>query len=93
MINIQPYLQRLELCKEWLFHKIDGTLPLKHDQSGTMVAINIGAVPKMSWDEVIRTWEQTGVMFYRDDPFENMRPVTFEEYCEFKIIINGRYTT
>jgi hypothetical protein len=87
LIDVTPYQQRLELCKEWMYNKIDGILPLKHEQSGTMVAINIGVVPKMSWEEVLRLWGQTGIIVYRHDPFEKLRPVTFEEYCELKQLI------
>jgi len=87
MINVLLYLQRLKLAEEWVCHKIDGTLPLIDFSSSKEKAyqIDLSAMPMLSWDKVIDIYDQTGVMFWQQ-PI-NMRPVTFEEYCEFKQFI------
>jgi len=81
MINIALYQHRLELANEWMCHNIDGTLPL----IGVLdrkILINIDAVPKISWEDIVRIYDQTGIMFHDPNPSHNMHPVSFEEYCE-----------
>lgn len=85
MIDITPYQLRLELCKEWFCHKIDGTLPLIDFNYSEEKAyrIDLSVVPELSWDKVMDIYNQTGFMFWREAT--NMRQVTFEEYCKYKI--------
>jgi hypothetical protein len=84
LIDVIPYQRKLELANEWVCHKIDGTLPLI-GASGRGIFIDMDAIPKnkMSWDEIVRIYDQTGVMFFDSNPDRmNMHPVSFEEYCE-----------
>lgn len=41
-------------------------------------------------EQIMRIWQQTGVMFYTSYPeiTETLRPPTFEEYCKDKQINN-----
>lgn len=89
MINIEPYQNRLKLCYEWICHKIDGTLPLIGDKEKQPFYIDIGAIPKVSWEEAVRIYEQTGVLFWNANVPNNMHPASFEEYCEFNIKIKN----
>jgi hypothetical protein len=85
MIDITPYQERLQLCKEWLHLKIDGILPLIGDAGNEKLFIDIGCIPKVSWDEAIRLYEQTGNMFWNSNVPNNMHPASFEEYCNYKL--------
>lgn len=82
MIDITEYQQKLEWCYEWMAHKIDGSLPWVSDRSTNEPLIDITVVPNVSHEDVIRIFEQTGVMFWsarRND----MHPASFEEYCKY----------
>lgn len=84
MIDISPYQERLQLRKEWLHLMIDGALPLASSRGGEGVFIDIGVVPKLSWDEVIRMYDQTGVLYWNSNASLDLRPVSFDEYCKLK---------
>lgn len=71
-----------------MFHKIDGTLPLTGNKGTELFMIDIGAIPKVSWEKAIEIYDQTGVLFWNSDVPNNMHPVSFEEYCEYKELFN-----
>lgn len=82
MIDISPYQYRLEMLKEWMANKIDGTLPFTFNKSNDFW-IDISCVPEIAWQDAIRIYEQTGVLFYSKKPDHGgMRPVEFHEYLE-----------
>lgn len=85
MIDISPYQERLLLCKEWLHLKIDGTLPLIGGAENEKVFIDIECVPKVSWEEAIRLYDQTGILFWNPNVPNNMHPASFDEYCMLRI--------
>lgn len=86
MIDISLYQRKLELAKEWLFHKIDGTLPMIGYNETMSFVIDVGCIPKISWDEAISIYEQTGVLFLNAKVPNSTHPATFEEYCEYSLI-------
>lgn len=79
MINIDPYLQRLEWLKEWIVGIIDGDV--------FPVLMDISAIPiKTDIEEIMRIYRQTGVLFYRGFFECKSTPLfaNFDEYCNYK---------
>lgn len=85
MIDISSYQQRLELAKEWMFHKIDGTLPMIGNKGVVLFIVDIGYPPRVSWEEAMIAYEQCGVLYWNSNIPSDMRPVTIEEYCEYNL--------
>lgn len=80
MIDISPYMQRLEWLKEWMAGIIDSRIfPIK---------INLMAIPvsEIDMSEVIRIYRQTGVLYLRTnhDAEPTVAYTTFDEYCNYK---------
>lgn len=88
MIDISLYQRRLELAKQYIGHKIDGTLPLIGGNKTEPFVIDIGCIPQVAWEEAIKIYDQTGLLFWNSNVPNDVRQVTFEEYCEhFNLII------
>lgn len=80
MINVTPYIDKLELLKEWLFYKID-------DRRFSF-QINFGAISHFTAEDLIRMYNETGVLFYRGDGHKEQPTVTmvpFEEFYKLRI--------
>lgn len=77
MINIQPYLDKLDRLKEYMDGYID---------SGNGIWINIEALsPDFTLEEIIDIWDKTGCIMYSRHVDENCEPprkITFEEYLQ-----------
>lgn len=80
MIDVSEFEFKLTLLRQYMFAKIDGHVPQKKHCSFLR---DIGAVPELPWEEVIRIYNQTGILFYRED--DNLCDVTFDEYCTYKM--------
>lgn len=83
MINIQLYQQRLEWLKEWMDGKIFGTLP----ENMMHVAIEVECVPKLSIEQIMVIYNQTGTIFFtttKPEMVTTYRVMNFEEYCKHK---------
>lgn len=79
MIDVSPYIDKLEALKEYMAAVIDGRV------SGW--GINIEAIPRLlSIDEIFKVWHETGVLFYRGD--ESITPevktISFDEWYNSK---------
>lgn len=80
MIDITPYQERLQWLKEWVEGRIDGII-------SPPIWVDIDAIGfKLSIDQVLKIWNQTGVIYYRKDDVINHGavPISFEEYCKYK---------
>lgn len=79
MIDITPYQERLEWLKEWMEMKIFGRLP------NTMMVVTMETYMAYPPEELMRIYQQTGVMYYREPSISSQcRQPTFEEYCQYK---------
>lgn len=80
-IDVQPFIDKLEVLKEYMVHKIDGEMDL--------CKINFVAIPVMPVSEVIRIFNETGVLVTRT--YDNQSVITiksFEEFYQQKIKTN-----
>lgn len=83
MIDITPFQQRLNLLKCWLSDRIDGIISPPIWEDTRCVSFNYTV------DEVLRIYEQVGVMVFEDDVINNPAlPFSFEEYCKYKSELN-----
>jgi hypothetical protein len=79
MIYIQPYIDKLEALKEYMFMKIDG--------KGKALWINLDAMESFTPKELFDIWNETGWLLSstKRDPFLSPpRELTFEEYYQEK---------
>lgn len=77
MINVQPYINKLEVLKEWIALKIS-------NPTGSFW-IDINAIPvKSSIEQIMRIYEQTGIIFAHSEPMPEpiYKDITFEEYFQ-----------
>lgn len=77
MIDVSPFLQRLEWLKEWMAGVIDGRIFPFH--------FNLSGLVEYNPSDIIRVYMQTGVLYQRTEPIEP-QPIhmTFDEYCNYK---------
>ena len=77
-IDIQPYLDKLDLLKEYMCLKIDG--------KGKVFMVNTDAIPyRMPTKELLRIWDETGLLFCTsidNDNYEPPKEITFEEFYQ-----------
>ena len=77
MIDIQPFLKKLDKLQEYMLMKIDG--------KGSYVTIDWEWMPKISLEAMLLIWEETGYMMY-SKPEMHLQPtcrkLTFEEWLE-----------
>jgi len=57
MIDVQPYIDKLELLKKYLSESIDGRLGF--------IWIDQEALPKMRLEEIMHLWDCTGILLFR----------------------------
>lgn len=90
MIDVSLYLRRLEIAKEWMCHKIDGTLPMVTNKKIDPIVFDVinTAInaPELSFEKVMSLYNQTGVLFWREPV--DMHYVSIEEYFEYRKIFN-----
>ncbi len=81
MINVSPFIQRLEWLKEWLGKRIDGEI-------SPPIWVNVDALPHKfdySVDAVMKIFNECGVLYIRNEIVHHpMCPFSFEEYCNYK---------
>lgn len=80
MINIAPYINKLEILKEYM--------DLKIDNIGKSFWIDIDSIPHMNPDYFIQLWTETGMIFYNGNPPpEPPRKLSsnFEEFYQRRI--------
>jgi hypothetical protein len=78
MIDIQPYLDKLDKLREYMFLRIDG--------KGKVFSINIDAIPiHHTPEEIIQLYYQTGFLLgtsIYNDSYQQPREITFDEWLE-----------
>lgn len=79
MIDIQPYIDKLELLKEWLFASIDSNF--------NTFWVDITAIPqRLDISDVLFVWQQTGMMYFKHEDYPSVvRQLSFDEWYELKI--------
>lgn len=75
-INIQPYLDKLELLKEYMFLKIDGRWDVSE--------FNYGALPVLHSSEILRIFNETGNLMYTPNFNPQVKVLSFEEFLQKK---------
>lgn len=78
MINVQPYIDKLEVLKEYM--------NLSIDRSGMRVWLRLEAMPTLSIDQILNFFWETGVALYSKDKevVSETKTLSFEEYLESK---------
>jgi hypothetical protein len=59
MIDVSPYINKLEVLKEYMALRIDRP---------RMWLLDMGSLPWLSWEEVMRIYDQTGFYYYNSQP-------------------------
>lgn len=79
MINIQPYLDKLQRLNQYIALRIDDRLPTMIDYS---ISIEMAYNPALPPDTILQIYQATGSLYYRGDyqHSQHMRPMTFEEW-------------
>lgn len=75
MIDVQPYIDKLDKLREYMFMRIDGRM--------NTFWINIDAIPKYTPKDLIELFNATGMMLYNGS--EQPPPpekLTFENWLE-----------
>ena len=72
MINIQPYIDKLDKLKEY----INGCI----DNYGAFMTINFEAIPSMPVEDIIRTFFETGIVFLKSGQETPISKISFEEW-------------
>ncbi len=75
MINVQPYLDKLEVFKEWIEFRIFNP--------GSQFWINVDAIPVPNTiEQVFRIYNETGILFFHSEPLPEpiYKELSFEEY-------------
>lgn len=91
MINIDIYIEKLDILKDYIFAGIDNT--------GTMVWIDLSALPvAFDLDKWIEIYQQTGYLVLNKEPeYPVSKKLSFEEYYNYiihdKIISNEQANT
>ncbi len=78
MINIQPFIDKLELLKEYM--------NLVIDDHRRQFKVNIGALPHLYPDDVLKMFFETGYLYFRSDcnPEPTLTLVSFEEFYKYR---------
>lgn len=74
MINIQPYLTKLDKLKEF----INGSIYF----NPISIYIDIESIPKLPIDEIIKIWNQTGIISFGKGEEAKPTKITFEEWYQ-----------
>lgn len=79
MIDVSPYIQKMEWLKEWIEKRIDGKV-------SPPIYVNMDGIKfKHTVEAVMRIYRECGVLFSRDEIVHNpMLPFSFDEYCNYK---------
>jgi hypothetical protein len=80
MINVQPYIDKLEALKRFISLSVDDKLPVTFVDYE--ISIEMAYNPALRRNDIIAMYNQTGTFYYRGDyqHTETMRPPTFEEW-------------
>lgn len=79
-IDVQPFIDKLEVLKEYMCLKIDGI--------GSGIWINLDAMSAFTPKEIFEIWQQTGWMMYtspKPSDYPEPKELTFEEFYKQKI--------
>lgn len=74
MININPYIEKLELLKEYIGIKIDSW--------GKIVTMNYDFISSLRPEDIIELYYQTGIIMYRGDAQPEVKTFSFIEWLE-----------
>lgn len=78
MIDVQPFLDKLDRLKEYMELRIDG--------KGKVFSINIDAIPnQITTEQIIKLYYQTGWLFgtnIYNDNYQQPRELSFDEWLE-----------
>lgn len=84
MIDVTPFIEKLDRLREYMGHKIDGRRYI--------FKLNLWAIPRYRPDEIIKMFHETGYLFYtsdgKDEPTLTM--VSFEEFYQQSIKKNNQ---
>jgi len=73
MIDVQPYIDKLEKLKEYM--------ALVIDNRGSCISFNTDVFSSLRPNDIIDLYLQTGIMFYRDGYQQSkVKKLTFEEW-------------
>ena len=76
-IDVKPFIDKLEVLKEYICLKIDG--------KGKVWMIDIGCIPWYNPQELIDIYFQTGVLLTsNNESFTPPQEITFEEFYQNK---------
>jgi hypothetical protein len=81
MIDIQPYIYKLEMLKAYMNEIIDW------GSKGFWIDIN--AIPRMNPDKFLQLYAETGMIFYDGNPPPSPIPITFEQWLKLKTNSNA----
>ena len=77
MIDVQPYIDKLELLKEYMAKRIDAI--------GEYGWTDIGWLPIMTASKVVQLYHETGILYWIDPKTEPMvREHSFDEWLKNK---------
>ena len=76
MIDIQPYIDKLERLREYMFLCIDGKIP-------GIIWFNALALPHLPFEKVMEIYNQTGIMFIGNEEEPTLfTKLSFGEWLE-----------
>ena len=77
MIQITPYIQKLDRLREYINLMIDG--------KGGFCWVNIDAIPQMNPEQFFRLYAETGMIFFDGNPPPPpTKKLSFEEWLQLK---------
>ena len=73
MIDVQPYIDKLDRLGEYINLGIDGV--------GSFIWINVDAIPQMNTDKFLQLYAEMGMIFFNGNPPTlPTRKLSFEEW-------------
>ncbi len=78
MINVQPYIDKLEVLRRYMSGIIDG-------KTGHGIYLDMNAIQPLSPKEILDVYYQVGVLFYtpqEDSGMYRTKVITFDEYFQ-----------
>jgi hypothetical protein len=78
MINTQPFIDKLDLLREYMYWKID-------NWGVDAFTINLSALPTITPEAMMKMWLQTGVLMCYGEPAQpSVRILNFDEWLKYK---------